>query len=99
MIMQVIGNNRVELASYQLKDVTHIWYTQWKENRGANAAHITWDYFSENLFNRFFPIELCEAKAQEFMNLRQGNMTYQEYELKFNQLSRYAPHMVAYYRA
>nr|XP_010313136.1 uncharacterized protein LOC104644679 [Solanum lycopersicum] len=48
---------------------------------------------------RFFPIELRKSKAQEFMNLRQSNMTFQEYALKFNQLSRYAPHMVADYRA
>ena len=33
------------------------------------------------------------------MNLRQGNMTVQEYGLKFNQLSRYAPHMVVDSRA
>ena len=29
------------------------------------------------------------------MNLRHGNMKVQEYRLTFNQLSRYAPHMVA----
>ena len=29
------------------------------------------------------------------MNMRQGNMTVLQYGLKFNQLSRYAPHMVA----
>ena len=33
------------------------------------------------------------------MNLRQGNMTVQEYGIKFNQLSRYDPHMVADSRA
>ena len=33
------------------------------------------------------------------MDLRQGNMTVQESGLKFNQLSRYAPHMVADSRA
>ncbi|KAH0682275.1 hypothetical protein KY289_020027 [Solanum tuberosum] len=49
-VMQVTGNDRVELASYQLKDV--------------------------------FPRELREARAQEFMNLRQCNMTVQEYGLK-----------------
>ncbi|KAH0692437.1 hypothetical protein KY285_019534 [Solanum tuberosum] len=87
-VMQVTGNDRVELASYQPKDVAHIWYTQWKENRGTNAAPITWDCFSETFLDRFFPIELREARAQEFMNLRQGNMTVQEYGLKFNQLSR-----------
>ncbi|WMV33235.1 hypothetical protein MTR67_026620, partial [Solanum verrucosum] len=29
-VMQVTGNDRVELASYQLKDVAHIWFTPWK---------------------------------------------------------------------
>ena len=33
------------------------------------------------------------------MNLRQGNMTVQEYGLKFDELSRYDPRMVAYYKA
>ena len=56
---------------------------------------ILWDCFSETFLDRFFPIELREAKAQEFMNLTKGNITVQEYGLKFNKLSKYAPHMVA----
>ena len=48
---------------------------------------------------RFFPIELREAKSQEFMNLRQGNITVQEYGIRFNTLSRYTTHMVAESRA
>uniref|UniRef100_M1DWE0 Gag-pol protein n=1 Tax=Solanum tuberosum TaxID=4113 RepID=M1DWE0_SOLTU len=36
----------------------------------------------------FFPRKLREAKAQDFMNLRQCNMTIQEYGLKCTQLSR-----------
>ena len=82
------------MASYQWKDIAHIRYIEWKENRGANAAPITWHCFSETFLYRFFPIELREAKAKEFMNLRHGNMTVQEYGLNFNQLSRYAPHTV-----
>ena len=66
-----------------------------KENRGADAAPVTWDCFRESFLNRSLPIELKEAKALEFMNLRQGNMKVQEYGLKFNHVSRYAPHMVA----
>ena len=45
--------------------------------------------------DRFFLIELREAKSQEFVNIRQGNMTIQEYGLKFNQHSRFVPHIVA----
>ena len=69
-VMQLSGNDQVDLASYQFNDFAHIWYTQWKENRGANAAPITWDCFSENFLDGFFTIELREAKAQKFMNLR-----------------------------
>ncbi|WMV59600.1 hypothetical protein MTR67_052985, partial [Solanum verrucosum] len=72
-VMKVTDNDRVELASYQLKDVAHIWYTQWKENKVTDATPITWECFSETFLDRFFPRELREAKAQEFMNLRQGN--------------------------
>ncbi|XP_049360157.1 uncharacterized protein LOC125824847 [Solanum verrucosum] len=52
-----------------------------------------------NANSGFFPRELREAKAQEFMNLRQGTMSVQKYRLMFNQLSGYALHMVADPRA
>ncbi|XP_069147059.1 uncharacterized protein [Solanum lycopersicum] len=62
-VMQFAGNYRVELSSYQLKDVAYI------------------------------------RVERRNKNLRKKNMKAQEYGLKFNQLSRYAPHMVADCRA
>ncbi|XP_049378026.1 uncharacterized protein LOC125842750 [Solanum stenotomum] len=94
-VMKVTGNDRVELASYQLKDVAHIWFTQWKKNKGENASLVTWECYTGAFLDTFFPRELREAKAQEFMNLWQGSMSVQEYGLKLTQLSRYAPYMVA----
>ncbi|WMV46481.1 hypothetical protein MTR67_039866 [Solanum verrucosum] len=47
----------------------------------------------------FIPRELREAKAKEFMNLRQGSMSVQEYRLKFTHHCKYSPHMVADLRA
>ena len=81
-VMKVSGNYQIELALYRFKDVSHFWYAQWKENRGANLAY----FLSKTFLGRFFPIELREAKDQEFINLRQGNMIVQEYGLKFTQL-------------
>ena len=43
-VMHAIGNNRVEFSSYQSKDVSHIWYTQRKENRGTAATPSTLDF-------------------------------------------------------
>ncbi|KAH0633386.1 hypothetical protein KY284_036172 [Solanum tuberosum] len=65
----------------------------------TDATPITWECFSETFVERFFSRELREAIAQEFMNLRQGNMIVQEYGHKVTLLSRYAPYMVADSRA
>ena len=56
--------NRIEFASYMLKDVVHIWHAQWKEIRDIDVIPITWDCFSETFFDRIFPIELREEKDQ-----------------------------------
>ncbi|KAK4737525.1 hypothetical protein R3W88_001222 [Solanum pinnatisectum] len=42
----------------------------------------------------FFPPELREAKVREFLTLKQDSMSVHEYNLKFTQLSHYAPEMV-----
>ena len=62
--MQVTGNDRLKVESYQFKDVAHIWYIQLKD-----TTPITWVCISKTFLDRFFLIELREAKAQEFMNL------------------------------
>ena len=36
----------------------------------------------------------CDEKQREFLNLRQRTMTVAEYEVRFTQLSHYAPMMV-----
>lgn len=81
--MQVRGNDRVDLEPYQLRDVAHIWYTQWRENRGTDVAPITWECSSGNFLYRLFPRDMTEAGAQKFINLRQ----VKEYELKITWLS------------
>ena len=45
--------------------------------------------------DKFFPLEMREAKSEEFMNLRQGFMSVKEYYLKFNLFSKYVPEQMA----
>ncbi|XP_047256136.1 uncharacterized protein LOC124888892 [Capsicum annuum] len=53
----------------------------------------------EAFLDRFFYLELREAKEEEFMNLKKGKMSFQEYTLKFNQLSYYSPEMTSSMKA
>ncbi|XP_049364348.1 uncharacterized protein LOC125829128 [Solanum verrucosum] len=87
--------NAIQVLAQSVTNQNNQWVPIPAENRGTDAAPITSDCFSETFLDRLFPRELREAKAQEFMNLRQGSMIVQEYRLNFTQLSRYAPHMVS----
>ncbi|XP_059294542.1 uncharacterized protein LOC132047526 [Lycium ferocissimum] len=97
--MHATDTEAAELGAFQLQDVAHIWYETWEQSRGEDAPSATWDEFADAFIEHFMPIEVREAKATEFENLRQKDMTVQDYYLKFVSLSAYAPHMVPDMRA
>ncbi|GFS35915.1 hypothetical protein Acr_00g0042660 [Actinidia rufa] len=54
-----------------------------------------WPRFLEVFNEECFPEMVRDQKVQEFLNLKQGNMIVVEYNAKFMELSRYAPHIVS----
>ncbi|XP_043705363.1 uncharacterized protein LOC122655215 [Telopea speciosissima] len=56
---------------------------------------VTWAQFLKLFREKYFPITVRRAKGAEFIKLQQGSMTVTEYEKKFEELSRYVPHLVA----
>lgn len=81
--MVVIDSESAELDAYQLQDRSHSGFNQWKAEKEDDAGPIEWKEFATVFLNRFFPLELREAKVLDFINLKQGNMTVKEYSLKF----------------
>ncbi|WMV24318.1 hypothetical protein MTR67_017703 [Solanum verrucosum] len=72
---------------------------KWKEARSVEASPIEWESFKSVFLDRFFPLEMREAKVLELINLRKGNMSVREYALRFTQLSKYGPSIGADRRA
>ncbi|KAH0641167.1 hypothetical protein KY285_037753 [Solanum tuberosum] len=68
---------------------------KWEGGRAEDAPPASWACFEEAFLGRFFPRELKEAKVREFLTLKQEFLSAHEYGLKFTQLSRYAPEIVA----
>ncbi|KAH0695924.1 hypothetical protein KY289_013406 [Solanum tuberosum] len=66
-----------------------------EDNRPIRAGPINWEVFKKAFLDRFFPREKREAKVEEFINLRQGGISVQEYSFKFTKLSKYAPSLVS----
>ena len=56
---------------------------------------MTWAEFHELFMGKYFLATTRHAKAQEFLELKQGTMTVMEYAAKFTELAHFADDYVA----
>ena len=61
----------------------------------VESVLIEFEEFMESFLGKYFPHERRVVKVEEFINLKQGNMSVEEYSLKFTMLSRYSPYLVS----
>ena len=92
--MHASATESVELATFRLRDVVILWYECWERSRGKDASLPTWDNFTEAFIDHYLPREIRDGRVDQFLNLRQGNMSVREYGLRFDSLARYAPTFV-----
>jgi hypothetical protein len=89
---------KVQYTAYRLSGEARHWWTAKKvlliQELGSEEA-ISWPCFQKEFLQQYFPKILRDARAQEFMDLTQGNMTVAQYAGRFNELARFAPYMVA----
>ncbi|XP_022851225.1 uncharacterized protein LOC111373007 [Olea europaea var. sylvestris] len=76
---------------FRLIDCTDTQKTRTPEQQLA----LTWEQFKDEVMNKYFPQSLRDFKENEFLQLKQGNMSLIDYKRKFDQLSKYTPHLKA----
>ncbi|TYK01770.1 gag-protease polyprotein [Cucumis melo var. makuwa] len=57
---------------------------------GGDVNKITWEQFKESFYAKFFSANVKYAKHKEFLNLEQGDMTVEQYDVEFDMLSHFA---------
>ena len=93
--MGVSSSEKVELATYQLKDVDQTLYVQWRDKRSLRGGPVTWEIIKATFLDRLFYRDMRKEKVTEFINLHQGGRSVQEYSLEFIKFSKYAPSLVS----
>ena len=92
--MEITSNaTKIRLTTFPLEDESQVWWDWVKTSRDIEA--MTWTEFQELFMVKYFPATARNAKAQEFLKLRQGTMTIMEYVAKFTELARFADDYVA----
>ena len=84
---------RIRLATFQLEGESQVWWDWIKTLRDLEA--MTWAEFHELFMRKNFLVTTRHAKAQEFLELKQGMMIVMEYVAKFTELARFADDYVA----
>jgi hypothetical protein len=87
VIAQCMDHERVLFATHQLFGTAANWWETYY-NTHADVESITWNEFKARFCNHYVPRGTMKLK-KEFINLRQGSMTVNEYLNSFIQLSRY----------
>ena len=70
-----------------------MWWDWVKTSRDLET--LTWAEFHGLFMSKYFPATTKHAKAQEFLELRQGMMTVMEYMARFTELARFCDDYVA----
>ena len=90
-VMEITSNTtRIRIAAFQLEGEAQVWWRWAKTSRDLEV--MTWAEFQKLFMGKYFP-EI--AKAQEFLELKQGAMTVMDYVTRFTELARFADDYVA----
>ena len=84
---------RIRLVAFQLEGKARVWW-RWART-SKNLEVMTWAEFQELFMGKYFPETARHAKAQEFLELKQGAMTVMDYMARFTELARFADDYVA----
>ena len=92
--MEITSNTtRIRLAAFQLEGEAQVWWKWARTSRDLEA--MTWAEFQQLFMGKYFPDTVRHAKAQEFLELKQGTMTVMEYVARFTELARFTNDYVA----
>ena len=78
----------IRLAAFQLEGEAQVLWNWAKTSRDLEA--MTWAEFHDLFMGKYFSNTALHAKAQEFLELKQGTMTILEYMARFTKLARFS---------
>ncbi|XP_039158792.1 uncharacterized protein LOC120288732 [Eucalyptus grandis] len=93
-LLKCSEEEKVTLAVYQMQEVASTWWKATRREVFPEGVVPEWNVFVRAFNNKYFSSCAKQLKMAEFLHLRQGPMTVDQYEAKFAELSQYAPRLI-----
>ncbi|EOX93975.1 Gag protease polyprotein [Theobroma cacao] len=89
--MRLDDDMKLMVATRLLQKRARTW---WNSVKSRSATAQTWSDFLREFDGQYFTYFHQKEKKREFLSLKQGNLTVEEYETRFNELMLYVPDLV-----
>ncbi|WRX31002.1 Retrotransposon gag domain - like 10 [Theobroma cacao] len=89
--MRLDDDMKLMVATRLLKKRARIW---WNSVKSRSTTPPTWSDFLREFDGQYYTYFHQKEKKREFFSLKQGNLTVEEYEDRFNELMLYVPDLV-----
>jgi hypothetical protein len=73
---------------------TLVWWRNVQSSRSVVHGPITWGEFVNQFERRFYLVAFTDKIKTQLERCHQGKKTVAEYEIEFNQIVRFVPHVV-----
>jgi hypothetical protein len=83
----------VSYATQLLKGETLVWWRNVQSSRSVVHGPITWGEFVNQFERRFYPVPFTDKMKTQLERCHQGKKIVVEYEVEFNQIVRFVPHV------
>ncbi|KAL3734568.1 hypothetical protein ACJRO7_023855 [Eucalyptus globulus] len=94
-VEEVPEDRKVKFATQYLEGEAEFWWDGMKPSLGGRDVIISWEDFKKAFNAQFFSKSFQAKMKGDFVHVSQGDSTVLEYSVRFNQLSRFAKHLVA----
>ncbi|XP_056176526.1 uncharacterized protein LOC130140631 [Syzygium oleosum] len=93
-LLRCTDEDKVTLAVYQLQGNASTWWEATQRRVFPEGTARVWGAFVEAFYNKYFSDCAREQKMNEFQRLRQNQLSVDQYEARFAELSQYAPRLI-----
>ena len=86
-LMDCSEARKVRFGTHMLVKEADDWWVETRHRLTATGEAITWAVFSREFLRKYFPEDVRGKKEIEFLELKQGTMSVNEYAAKFSELA------------
>ena len=90
---QIPSPDWVRYAGQLLKGEALVWWRSVISSRNATSGPVTWQDFVGQFERRFYPVAFMDKMKTQLERCHQGKQSVAEYEIVFNQIVRFVPHV------